>query len=88
MAMEPKDVRTKLGAKQESNKEIFMRIYRQGKTIDPMAMMMLKLEVLVQCIMDDDSRNLFELAFEVELEKMLKEVEIQVNASKLIVPGS
>lgn len=79
-------IQDKLSKKREANKRSYMDLLRMGAEIDPVSMIMMRFDVLLELILTEEQRELFELAFETKLAETIATAKTDMAKETLTKP--
>ena len=79
-------IKAKLNQKREANKRSYMDLIRMGAELDPASMMMIRVDTLLELILSEEQRELFELAFETKLTEVIANAKTDMSKETLTKP--
>lgn len=79
------ELKERLNGAKERNAQR-MKILSQYGQLDPNGVVMTRLEVLIDCLLDEESRLIFEIKFEETMERAIEQAIQEAQKSQLVLP--
>jgi hypothetical protein len=80
------DIKKKLDAKRQSNKRAYLDLIRMGADLDLTALVMMRLDTLLELIITEEQREMYELLFEQRLSRVIEQAKTDLTKETITQP--